>query len=188
MDFAIKGMNFNQYTENPIFLRLYARYFLYMELERATHIYAAYEQERLLGLLLAEVQGAPKQAHTFLQASYVKLVNFLMKTFFADSSGRYDAINQTLFARYQEAYQPDGEIIFLAADPDNPVKGVGSQLLSAFEKDLPQREIYLYTDSNCNYPFYEKRGFERFAQEEILLDTGKKQASLTCFLYRKRID
>ena len=38
IDFAIKGMNFNRYVDNPLALRLYGRYFLYLELERASQV------------------------------------------------------------------------------------------------------------------------------------------------------
>ncbi|HFN1521917.1 TPA: GNAT family N-acetyltransferase, partial [Enterococcus faecium] len=36
--FAVEGMNFERYMENELLLNLYGRYFLYMELNRATQI------------------------------------------------------------------------------------------------------------------------------------------------------
>ena len=47
IEFAINGMNFNKYLENQFALKLYGRYFFYMEMERATNIIAAYIDDKL---------------------------------------------------------------------------------------------------------------------------------------------
>ena len=109
------------------------------------------------------------------------------KPFFKSSAGTYDTVNKDMLDVYKEHYQPDGEIIFLAANPTLKVKGVGTALLNALEKDLSGKEIYLYTDSLCTYQFYEKRGFERYQERTIKLTLNKKKVPLSCFLYRKKI-
>lgn len=43
IDFAIRGMHLDWYIKNKTILRLYGRYFLYLELNKATQIFAAYE-------------------------------------------------------------------------------------------------------------------------------------------------
>ena len=83
--------------------------------------------------------------------------------------------------------EPDGEIAFLAADPDYQGKGIGSALLKALEKDEKGKLVYLYTDNACSYGFYEHRGFLKAEQRRIVLDLGKKQVPLTCLLYVKRL-
>lgn len=60
--------------------------------------------------------------------------------------------------------EPDGEIAFLAADPDYQGKGIGSALLKALEKDEKGKLVYLYTDNACSYGFYEHRGFLKAEQ------------------------
>lgn len=82
---------------------------------------------------------------------------------------------------------PDGEMLFLAADPKREGQGIGTELLRELERREPGREIYLYTDSGCTWQFYEHRGFERREQEEIVMELGGKSVPLTCFLYRKRL-
>ncbi len=95
---------------------------------------------------------------------------------------------------------PDGEIIFFAADPDCKIKGIGTALLSAFEKDESGKLIYLYTDNACTYQFFEHRGFERSEERQVVLDCferseerqvvldlDKKQVPLTCLFYTKKI-
>lgn len=58
---------------------------------------------------------------------------------------------------------PDGEIIFLAVDPNCKIKGIGTALLSAFEKDESGKLIYTQT-MLVLINFYEHRGFERSEQ------------------------
>ena len=66
-------------------------------------------------------------------------------------------------------------------------KGVGTALLSAFEKDESGKLIYLYTDNACTYQFYEHRGFERSEERQVVLDLDKRQVPLTCLFYTKKI-
>ncbi len=56
-----------------------------------------------------------------------------------------------------KSHAPDGEIIFLAADPDCKIKGVGTALLHALE------------------------------EKEIVLEMPKGKVPLRCFVYSKRI-
>src|SRR5699024_11826399 len=62
--------------------------------------------------------------------------------------------------------------------------GIGTQLLKALENKLHDQLIYVFTDSNCDYQFYLKKGFEIFDQIDVILDK-KNQTPLTCFLDRK---
>jgi len=90
-----------------------------------------------------------------------------------------------MYQAYTQTNRPDGEIIFLAADPDSGIKGIGSKLLSELEKREKGKKIYLYTDNACTYQFYEHRGFERVGEEDVELVVGKKKVPLTCLLYSK---
>ena len=118
---------------------------------------------------------------------YVGFVNLMQRTFFKDSVGIYDETNKKMFARYLETNSPDGEIIFLAADPDCGIKGVGSKLLAELERRETGKQVYLYTDNACTYQFYEHRDFEKVGAENIVLDFEKKKVPLTCLLYSKVI-
>lgn len=81
----------------------------------------------------------------------------------------------------------DGEIIFLAADPSCKVKGIGTALLSALERDEQGKLVYLYTDNACTYQFYEHRGFTKSAERQIILDLEKRKVPLTCLFYTKKL-
>ncbi|WP_122646407.1 GNAT family N-acetyltransferase [Enterococcus mediterraneensis] len=187
IQFAIKGMHFDWYTKSKLLLNLYGRYFWYLELNRATQIIALYADDELAGVLLADIKGKTKKHHSFGQKLYVKLFDFLQNVFVKDSKGGYDATNDELLSDYLKKHSPDGEIVFLAANPDLKIKGIGSKLLKEFERREQGKEVFLFTDSGCTYQFYERRGFERKKEKDIVMKILNKEVDLRCMLYSKVI-
>ncbi len=187
IQFAITGMHFNLYLDNKLLLNLYGRYFWYSELNSASQVIAAYDGEKLAGVLLADMQGEEKKYKTTGQTAFVKIFEFLQNTFYRGGVGIYDEANRELLAAYLKENNPDGQVVFLAADPDGKVKGIGSRLLEELERRIHGKEIYLYTDDACTYQFYEHRGFQKSGEKEVLLDLTSKKVPLICFLYSKRI-
>ena len=187
IDFAITGMHFNWYLDSRILLKLYGRYFWYLESMRATQVLAAYAQDRFLGVLLAEMKGEDKRYRSFWKHSYVRIFEVLQRIFYPKGAGLYEETTKAMLARYRETNEPDGEIIFLAADPAAKVKGVGTALLAELERREVGKKLYLFTDDACTYQFYEHRGFERACEADIVLDMGKKKVPLKCFIFSKVI-
>lgn len=54
-------MHFDWYLNNKILLNAYGRYFWYLEINRATQIFAAYAEDRLVGVLLAAFGGEARK-------------------------------------------------------------------------------------------------------------------------------
>lgn len=187
IQFAIEGMHFDWYLNTPFLLNAYGRYFWYLEINRATQIFAAYVDDEFVGVLLAEMKGEKKKNHSFLQKAYVRFVDVIQGTFFKGGAGLYEDITKEQLAHYLKSNTPDGEIIFLAADPDCKIKGIGTALLNALESREKGKTLYLYTDDACTYQFYEHRGFERAEEKAIVLEMPKGRVPLKCFLYSKRI-
>lgn len=186
IDFAISGMHFERYVDNPLALRLYGRYFLYLELKRATQVIAAYMGDRLVGVLMADVKNESKVYTSFWRKLYIKIFKIIMKVVVKGGPDVYDEANKLMFQRYINKAAPDGEICFLAADPKIQGKGIGTLLLNEFSKREKDKLIYLYTDDNCTYQFYEHKGFERVEEQEIRMELSGKTVPLTCLLYSKQ--
>lgn len=185
IDFAIKGMNFNRYVESKTELSLYGRYFLYLELKRATQVLAAYMGDRLVGVLMADMKNEPKKHSSFWRNLYVKIVDAVMAVAYRNGTAPYDTANAAMLKEYAKRANPDGEICFLAADPTIQGKGIGTQLLNELAKREKGKLIYLYTDDNCTYQFYENKGFERAEEKKIEIEIHGKTTPLTCLLYSK---
>lgn len=186
IQFAIKGMHFEAYLENRLILNAYGRYFWYLEYANATQVLAAYEENELLGVLVIDMKNEPKPYKSLWRSVYIKFVDVIQNMFFGGGVMPYNEANQKMYARYTKIYKPDGEIRFLAANPDIKVKGVGTFLLNELARIKPGKEIYLYTDTNCTYQFYEHRGFERFDEQNIVLEL-QDNVDLKCLMYRKKL-
>lgn len=184
---AIKGMHFNWYMDNKWILNLYGRYFWYLELTRATQVLAAYHGDEFAGVLLCEIKGESKKYKSWWNSLYVKVFDCMQKLLVKDGVGPYDEANRQMLEEYKKQHTPDGEILFLAANPDISVKGIGSMLLSELEKREHGKEVYLFTDSACTYQFYEHRGFERIQEKDIVVEIGAKKVDLECYLYCKML-
>jgi len=185
IDFAVKGMNFDRYVEGKMELRLYGRYFLYLELKRATQVIAAYMGDRLVGVLMASMKNESKRYGSFWRNLYVKIVDTVMAIAYKSGTAPYDAANAAMLKEYAKRANPDGEICFLAADPDIQGKGIGTKLLDELARREKGKLIYLYTDDNCTYQFYEHKGFERSEEKETAIEIHGKTVPLTCLLYSK---
>ena len=187
IQFAIEGMHFNLYMKNKIVLDMYGRYFLYLEMLKATHIIAAYYGDELAGVLMCEMKGREPKQHSFWKSCYVKIMDFIQKTFVKDGVSAYDEANKKMLEEFKKTNEPDGEIVLLAANPKIKVKGIGTFLLHELEKKEVGKQIYLYTDTGCTYQFYEKRGFDRVGEIPVSLKIGKNRADITCLLYSKTL-
>lgn len=186
IQYAIKGMHFNMYINNKMILNLYGKYFWYLELLNATQVITCYYGDELAGVLIADIYGETKYYKSFSKSLYVKFIDFIQNTFLKNSVGIYDKVNQKMLDNYKKKNTPNGEIRFLTANPDLKIKGIGTMLLNELEKREKGKEIYLFTDSQCTYQFYEHRGFEKVGEENIELELDKK-VPLKCLLYRKKM-
>ena len=187
IQYAIKGMHFNMYLDNKLELNLYGRYFWYLELTNATQLISAYIGNKLAGVLIADFKGEEKVHKSFWKSLYVNIFEWIQKTFFKESVGIYDKVNKEMLENYKSKNNPDGEIRFLSANPNIKVKGIGTLLLNELEKREKGKEVFLFTDDQCTYQFYEHRGFDKVGEKDIVLDLNKKKVPLKCFLYCKKM-
>lgn len=185
--FAINGMHLNWYMDKSFILGLYSKYFWHMELNRATKAYGAYINDEFVGALLADMKHESKLYHCIWRSVFVKFFDFLQHIAAGKGVEKYDIANREMFSSFCKNSQPDGEIIFLAADPECAVKGIGTALLSAFEEEEKGKLIDLYTDSACTYQFYEHRGFDKSEERDVVIDLPNKKVPLKCLLYSKLI-
>jgi GNAT superfamily N-acetyltransferase len=181
------GMNFSMYTDKPWELKLYTKYFWYLELNRATQVLAAYEGDKLLGVLLADMNGEPKVSTSFWRKLYVKFTEWVMSIGYKGSNDEYDEANRAMLAEFKRTNSPDGELNFLAVDPAINGKGIGSRLLAELERREKGKQIYLFTNTGNSFYFYERKGFERSAERHINILMHGNQIPHECYLYSKKL-
>lgn len=80
----------------------------------------------------------------------------------------------------------DGTLTLFAVNEKCRGLGVGKTLLTGLLDYLQKNKvqhIYLYTDTTCNYGFYEHQGVERLEQQPMTLTKDGKTFQMDVFLY-----
>lgn len=185
--FATEGMNLNRYVSNRLELYFYSQLATYEAYDRANIALGAYSHDKLVGFIFVRLTNKTCSRLNWYQKLYVKIVNkIISSSSYENSADEYDQANKQMYQLFT-SQAPDAEITFFAVDPKITGHHIGTHLLSEIESRLPRKLVFLYTDSECNYPFYFKRGFETFAKRDIVLPPNN--LSLTCFLlYKKNSD
>lgn len=75
IQYAIKGMHFNLYLKNKFLLYAYGKYFWYLEYTNASQIIAAYEGDKLLGVIIVDMKNEAKPYKSFWKTCYIKLID-----------------------------------------------------------------------------------------------------------------
>lgn len=179
IDFAVKGMHFNRYFDSAKIARQYGWFFWFSELQRASQVIAAYDSDQLAGVLLARMAGE----QPVFNIGWRWLITKPFEKIEALVAADYLNANRQMLTKYCSKHQPAGEINFLAVDPHRLGQGVGSLLLNELTRREKGKNVYLFTDSNCSYHFYDRRGFMRYGQQRIV----KNGEALDCFLYAKNL-
>jgi ribosomal protein S18 acetylase RimI-like enzyme len=185
--FAIEGMHLKWYASNKFELYFYSKYFWCLEISKATKALGAYTENKLVGILLVDMNNESKIFKSIRYKMFTKIIRFVINAFYKNASNTYDEANIKMLKYFTEEYNPDGEIIFFAVDPDMNGRGIGTLLLHELEKQETGKLIYLYTDSGSTYQFYRHRGFDESGKTDIKLEINKKKVYLTCYLFSKKL-
>lgn len=93
-------------------------------------------------------------------------------------------IDQELIRESQMDYQ--GELSFFAISQECRGLGIGKELFSRLVDYMKLNNVkyfYLYTDTSCNYQFYEHQGMKRCQEKSHQFIIGKNTATMNFFLY-----
>jgi len=83
----------------------------------------------------------------------------------------------------------DGEVVLFIVSEEMRGRGVGKELITDFLELCRGRglnRIYLFTDTSCNYGFYDRMGFQRIGEKKIRDETLESGNDFTVFLYEYR--
>jgi len=186
-EFASVGMNFDRLVANPVLRGVYSRFFVEMELAEATQAIAAYADGRLAGLLMAHMAGEARRYRTVSRMARVRVMGAGVRLFDAASERAYERANRNMLARCRARRHLDGEISFLAADPAIKGQGIGRRLLDELARREAGKTVFLYTDDNCDYGFYEHMGFTLEEQAVIAVGPCDEDGVMRCMLYSREL-
>lgn len=95
-----------------------------------------------------------------------------------------NSVDKQLLSRCDNSY--DGELAFFAINGNFRGCGIGRLLFESalsYMTEENMRNFFLYTDTSCNYKFYEHFGLQRRGEKEIGLHLGDETEKMTFFIY-----
>lgn len=102
--------------------------------------------------------------------------------------GSVKGIDEELLADCDKKYK--GEVVFFAISEKCRGKGLGRRLFQTvtdYMKSQHISEFYLFTDTSCNYPFYEHLGLIRRCEKKQVIDVNDEKEEMTFFIYEYKI-
>lgn len=173
-------------------LDLYMNAFLFDYLAWSNYQVAVTKDNRIVGFLLgrSDRKSCMKQWIKYMPRSLFSK----MRLFFYPSGKNglrilriTNRVNRKLIMHHAKDYQ--GELCLFAVDPDEKGSGYGTGLLLEFHDFLKRtkaKNYFLYTDTDCNFGFYERQGYQLISLDTVQFFPGEKEKA-KYFLYCKEI-
>lgn len=100
----------------------------------------------------------------------------------------FDSIDENLLKTSGKSF--DGALSFFAVKSSERGTGVGGKLygaLMAYFKGEQIKNFYLFTDTSCNFGFYEHKGLKRIGEKTVDFKPYAER-TMTFFLYEKEVE
>lgn len=164
-----------------------AKVFLYSCLANQTYTQVAEVEGKAAGVIMAKDIRSHRCPFAFRFRQVLSVISL-----FLSREGRQTArifqsvssIDKALSERSRKDY--GGEVAFFAVASEYRGMHIGTllfeQMLSYMKRE-DIRRFFLYTDTSCNYGFYESHGMRRAAEEKETFNIKGKRAEMTFFLY-----
>lgn len=137
------------------------------------------------------IMGKNIQTHTCPLNLRIKWLSSIFSLFcskegrnISNMFGNVDGIDKELLSACNKDYK--GELAFFVIDEICRGQGLGKTLFQSLvdymkSQDIP--EFYLFTDTSCNYPFYEHLGLIRRGEKQQTIRISEETGNMTFFIY-----
>ena len=181
-----KTWNYDRFCQPEVAAKM-ARVYLASCLTNQTFTAVAVEGNRPVGIVMGKnrrTHRCPVKLYAQWLAAVTSLLLSKQGRQVSKMFGGVDGIDQELLKKTGVDYP--GELAFFAIDESCRGKGLGRKLFEALVRYMQSQDIsrfYLFTDTSCNYAFYEHLGMMRQAEKQQTIQAGKEQGEMTFFLY-----
>lgn len=169
----------------PNTARHMAKFYLQSCLTEQTFSKVALMNQQVVGIIMAKSEESHKGSFTHFYKPFIACLPLLItkegrKTLKMFHS--FYKIDQELLAQSSKTFS--GELSFFVLDEKARGLGIGKALFrqaKAYLQSEKVKDFYLYTDSTCNYSFYEHEGLHRIGEKTMHLPS--QALDLHFFLY-----
>lgn len=183
-----EAFGFGEFIKDEVLLDTVTGFYLQECVDDSSFSKVAEKDNKVIGLILGKAKNdkiSLKDIHNTTPIDEAAIGQVL-----ADEDNR-KVIKE--FAKIQEVYKEiikgrednfEGCIQLFIVSKEARGFGIGKTLLSylsEYMKDNNVNSLYLYTDTRCNYGFYDSQNFKRLAEKELIFESI--DAKLDVFLY-----
>lgn len=165
--FTAKGMNLGVYFKSFDQTLDYAKYFTYHEILDSSDYLTAYIDGEFVGALFYSLPNKPKLKLSKDKKEYHdKYLKQSIKENEEEATLYPRTINE--LKKEYNLSEYDLEMTLFVVDPERLHEGIGSYIFDEFTKKYKGKKAYLFTDKYCKYGFYDKKGFTKIAEKNIV--------------------
>ncbi|GAB6168849.1 hypothetical protein JCM1393_13090 [Clostridium carnis] len=183
-----EAFGFNEFIKDKKFLDLILNIYLQDCILASSFSKVAEKNNTVIGFILGDAKKDKnhlRKPHNILSIVLTGLKIFLSSKENKTSLKEFSKINDA----YKEIIQGkkdnfQGCIQLFIVSKESRGLGVGKALithLSNYMRSMNVKSLYLYTDTRCNYGFYDSQNFKRLNEKEIYFNSVKSK--LNVFLY-----
>lgn len=179
-----------RYVSDKKTLDCFKLQYVYSCLSEATYNCVAEQDGKIVGVIMGNAKTdykiCPHLKYLFSTLRYgIKMIYYGRK--FKTGIEDYKRLHE-IYHRFSQKHKGefDGVLTLFAVNENCRGLGVGTKLfsgLSEYLKSKNTKRIYLYTDTTCNYGFYEHKGFERLEEQTLEMTKDSKSFQMNVFLY-----
>ena len=159
-------------------------------LVESSYIEIAYMDGEPVGLLMGKTKGDSRffKRLTYRLKLWWEMVSLLMnRSHAAYGIQAMRAIDRIYKQMLKKSKTFDSEVTLFVVHPKAQGQGIGKQLMNRFLKHIKTKDasnVFLFTDSDCTYQFYDRYGFERLHSETITFTLPEAEKSLDVYMYQ----
>ena len=149
--------------------------------------------DKVIGVIFGSIDGAPPEYRMLMEDGSAHAV-VLLGASETDRKNIYEYLSKVR-ATYEELVSGfidnyDGTLDFLVLTKEAQGLGIGKSLwvaLKSYFEENNATSIYLYTDTECNFGFYEHCGFTKRAEQDVTFAFDGEDFQTSIFLYDIKI-
>jgi len=182
------AFGFGEFIEDKKFLDSILNIYLHSCILDSSFSNVAEKDNKVIGVILGSAKkdknSLPKSHSILVTVSAffkIMITNKENKKLFKEFLKIQDIYKEIIQGK-QDSFQ--GCVQLFIVSEESRGLGVGKTLinyLSNYMQSMEVESMYLYTDTRCNYGFYDSQNFKRLNEKEIYLDST--QEKLNIFLY-----
>lgn len=185
-DIIRKTWNYDQ-VASPKIARKLSVIFLYSCLAQQTFTKVALIDNVPVGVIMARNKSKEKSNIKYKFKQFMAIISLLISKEGRQTSKIFKGVSDTDAVLLNEANRDySGELVFFAVDSDCRGMGLGQKLFSKakeYMKSDGMNDFYLFTDTTCNFGFYEHNGMTRRGEKRKKVEVDGQMADMKFFIY-----